>query len=251
MPRVIQSFMANLAELLAHVAVPTSGYTLPSPLPAEPFGMFKKWFDEEAAAGKTPNPNAMSLASIDADGTPSCRIVLCRGIHVEKGYVILYTNYQGRKGRALLANPRAAMAMHFDHSDRQVRIEGFAVQSPAAESDAYFQSRRWESRLAAWMSNQSQPIAAREELLARAEPIIAKLKLDPAELLARGNDVFIPRPAHWGGFRLYAKSVELWLGGPGRLHDRAVWRREMPMASSWEAADAGGPNGWISTRLQP
>jgi pyridoxamine 5'-phosphate oxidase len=243
--------MADLSALLAHVAVPTSGYTLPTPLPVKPFELFKQWFSEETAANRTPNPNAMSLATIDPDGTPSCRIVLCRGINVDKGYVILYTNYQGRKGRALLANPRAAISMHFDHSDRQVRIEGFVVQSPAAESDAYFQSRRWESRLAAWMSNQSQPIQSREELLGRAGSVMEKLKLNPAELLERGNDVFIPRPPHWGGFRLYAKAIELWLGGPGRLHDRAVWRREIPLCGSWEQADAAAAADWSGSRLQP
>lgn len=243
--------MADISALLAHVAVPTSGYTLPTPLPAQPFEVFKAWFDEETAASRTPNPNAMSLATIDADGTPSNRIVLCRGISVDKGYVILYTNYQGRKGRALLANPRAAISMHFDHSDRQVRMEGFAVQSPAAESDAYFQSRRWESRLAAWMSNQSQPIASREELLGRAAGVIERLQLDPRELLDRGNDVFIPRPQHWGGFRLYARTIELWLGGPGRLHDRAVWRRDLPLCSSWEQADAAARPAWTGSRLQP
>lgn len=243
--------MADLAALLAHVAVPTSGYTLPTPLPERPFGLFKQWFDEETAAGRTPNPNAMSLATIDADGTPSCRIVLCRGIGVDKGYVVLYTNYQGRKGRALLANPRAAIAMHFDHSDRQVRVEGFAVQSPAAESDAYFQSRRWESRLAAWMSNQSEPIRSREELLGRAGGVMERLSLKPDELLEGGNDVYIPRPPHWGGFRLYARSIELWLGGPGRLHDRGVWRRELPVCGSWEQAEAAATNGWVATRLQP
>lgn len=243
--------MADLSALLAHVAVPTSGYTLPSPLPAKPFELFKQWFSEETSANRTPNPNAMSLATIDPDGTPSCRIVLCRGINVEKGYVVLYTNYQGRKGRAMLANPRAAISMHFDHSDRQVRIEGFVVQSPAAESDAYFQSRRWESRLAAWMSNQSQPIPSREELLGRAGSVIEKLKLNPAELLERGNDVFIPRPPHWGGFRLYARAIELWLGGPGRLHDRAVWRRELPVCGSWEQADAAASANWVGSRLQP
>jgi pyridoxamine 5'-phosphate oxidase len=243
--------MADLSALLAHVAVPTSGYTLPTPLPAQPFQLFKQWFDEEVAASRTPNPNAMSLATIDPDGTPSCRIVLCRGIGVDKGYVVLYTNYQGRKGRALLANQRAAISMHFDQSDRQVRIEGFAVQSPVAESDAYFQSRRWESRLAAWMSNQSEPIRSREELLSRAGSVIERLSLNPDELMERGNDVFIPRPPHWGGFRLYARSLELWLGGPGRLHDRAVWRRDLPAVASVEQADAAASGAWGATRLQP
>jgi pyridoxamine 5'-phosphate oxidase len=238
------------ADLLAHVAVPSAGYTLPTPLPGDGFPLFRQWFDEEVAAARTPNPNAMALATIDADGTPSCRIVLCRGINVEQGYVIAYTNYQGRKGRALLSNPRCAISMHFDQSDRQVRIEGIAVQSPHAESDAYFASRRWESRLSAWISNQSEPIATREELFRKVEPLLQQLKLKPDDLLARGNDIHIPRPPHWGGFRIYARTLELWLGGPGRLHDRAVWQRA-PAGAAVEGVDKLLGRSWQATRLQP
>jgi pyridoxamine 5'-phosphate oxidase len=240
-----------IEKLIAQVALPTAGFTLPTPLPAEPFGLFQSWFDEEVSRARTPNPNAMSLATQDADGTISTRIVLCRGIDAEQGAVTFFTNYQGRKGRALLATGRAAVCFHWDEADKQVRLEGRVVQSGKAESDAYFRARRWESKLSAWVSDQSASIASREALLAKVPGVLARLGLDAGELLERGNQVEIPRPAHWGGFRLYARRVELWLGGTGRLHDRAVWEREVGEVRTVEdAARVLGPR-WVATRLQP
>lgn len=227
-----------VAELLAHVAMPSIGHTLPQPLPHEPFTLLRRWFDEEVQAGRTPNPNAINVACIDADGTPSNRIVLCRGMDSVRGTITFFTNYQSRKGRALMANPRASACFHWDHSDRQARLEGSVAPCSANDSDAYFASRRWESRLAAWISQQSQPIASREDLLGRLPEVMERLGLSAQDLIARGNDVAIPRPPHWGGFTLTAHRVELWLGGPGRLHDRAEWVRR---------AD----NSWSCTRVQP
>lgn len=223
------------------------GEMLPEPLPADPFGTLTRWFDEAQAAKNQPNPNAMTLATADADGRLSARVVLCKAIHPDPGRLVFYTNYTSRKGMALEANPRAAIVMHWDHADRQVRVEGPVTRSPAEESDAYFASRRWESRLGAWASDQSKPIASREALLEQVAEKAIELGVDLSKIVdGRGDELEIPRPPHWGGFRLWAERVELWCGGTGRVHDRAVWAREL-------AADGDGfaCGAWSATRLQP
>ena len=220
--------------------------TLPDPLPPDPMPLFKAWFDDERTAKRQPNPNAMTLATVGDGGLPDARIVLCRGIDAANGVITFFTNYQGRKGRELAALPAAALVFHWDHTDRQVRIEGPVVQSPSDESDAYFRSRRWESRLSAWVSQQSQPIAARADLMDRVAVVLDELRLSAADLLARGDDLPIPRPPHWGGFRVWARRVELWTGGPGRFHDRARWDRPLiPTDGTFH------PGPWSATRLQP
>lgn len=222
------------------------GQTLPEPLPADPMPLARAWLDLAVADQVQPNPTAMFVATVDADGTPSARTVLCRDMNVAQGYVVFYTNYESRKGRALAAHPRAALLFHWDTFDRQIRIEGPVVQSPPEESDAYFARRPWESRLGAWASDQSRPLGSREELLERVVNVADRLKLNWADLLDEGDAVHIPRPPHWGGYRVWARSVELWLGGKGRLHDRAVWTRTLtPAAGSFTAGT------WSCTRLMP
>lgn len=213
---------------------------LPDPLPAEPMALFRAWFDEAQAARAQPNPNAMTLATATPDGAPSARIVLCKEILREPEALVFYTNYDSRKGRDLRANPRAAAVFHWDTFDRQVRIEGSIEQSPAAESDAYFASREWQKRVGAWASRQSEPLASRDELAQRVLETVLELGLDPVALL-NGQPLPIPRPPHWGGFRLIPLAIELWVGGPGRIHDRARWTR---------AADGHG-GAWSATRLFP
>jgi len=228
------------------VAIFTASPELPTPLPADPFPTLRAWFDEEIAAKRSPNPDAMSLATIDADGTPSNRIVLCRRMNAEEGFVTFFTNYEGRKGRALRHTSRAAVCFHWDHSDRQARIEGEVVVSPPAESDEYFLSRRWESRLSAWTSRQSTPTSGRGELLEHMRGVLRDLGIPPEDIIRLRDQAPIPRPPNWGGFRLYARSVELWLGGTGRLHDRAVWTRTLR-----RDADRVIGSAWSATRLQP
>lgn len=247
---------AQLQRLLDLVAVPTIGTTLPEQLPADPFPLFRQWLDAEVHAAKVPNPNAMSLATVNGSGVVSNRIVLCRGVDVQAGRVTFFTNHRSRKGEELLGQGRCSLCFHFDPTDRQVRIEGLVTPSPASESDAYFASRRWESKLSAWASNQSQPIASREDLLARLPQVIDELGLSLDALLTNPASVTIPRPSHWGGFRVYATAIELWLGGTGRLHDRARWTRTLPSARAgdvWEKLEqaALGSGGWTGTRLQP
>lgn len=223
------------------------GELLPEPLPAEPFGLVGAWFDEAQSRGDQPNPNAMTLATVDADGRPSARIVLCKGMDRAAGYIVFYTNYESRKGRALAANARASLIFHWDHADRQVRVEGPVVRSPAAESDGYFRSRRWESRIGAWASRQSEPIESRDALLAQVAERVMELGVDLSLIVdGQGEKIEVPRPPHWGGFRVWAERVELWCGGVGRVHDRAEWRREL--RASGEGFVAGS---WRSTRLQP
>lgn len=205
------------------------------------------WLAEATARGDQPNPNAMTLATIDADGTPSARVVLCKGLEPGPGYVVFYTNYEGRKGRALTANARASVVFHWDHQDRQVRIEGRVTRSPASESDAYFATRPWESKIGAWASAQSEPIASRAALLERVERTMARFGLEARTLQAGDRSVRVPRPAHWGGWRLWAARVELWVGGPGRVHDRAAWTRTL--TGEGDEGYAGGA--WSSTRLSP
>lgn len=212
--------------------------SLPDPLPAEPFELFCAWFEEARTERVTPNPNAMALATIDADGTPSARIVLCKGIDASGGSLVFYTNYESRKGRALDANPRAAAVFHWDARQRQARFEGRVERVSDRESDEYFRTRPWESRVGAWASEQSEPIGSREALMEQVASRVAGLDFDLAAAM-RGESVDIPRPPHWGGFRIIAERVELWSGGSGRVHDRATWSR------------SGRDGAWSSTRLQP
>ena len=216
----------------------TNTELLSEPLPAEPLTLAAAWLEQAWREGRQPNPNAMVLATTTPEGHPSARVVLCKDITPQPGFVVFYTNYLSRKGRELAENPRAAMVMHWDHLQRQVRVEGRVARVPEAESDAYFASRALESRVGAWASQQSQPIASRAQLLAAVEA--------EARRLGAPNLVTVPRPPHWGGFRLWAEAVELWVEGDARIHDRARWTRTLtPRGDSFDT----GP--WAATRLQP
>ncbi|MFN7020952.1 MAG: pyridoxamine 5'-phosphate oxidase [Phycisphaerales bacterium] len=224
---------------------------LPEPLPREPFGLFRAWFDQARARAAQPNPNAFTLATLDPDGRLGARIVLCKGIDRASGHIVFYTNYLGRKGLALTAHPRAAAVFHWDHADRQVRIEGPVTRSPAAESDAYFRSRPWPSRIGAWASEQSRPIESRAALARKVEEVCARFGIDPARPPLEGQEVEIPRPPHWGGFRLWAERVEVWAAGEGRLHDRAEWVRKLRACRNADADGWEADSDWATCRLQP
>ncbi|MCA9291929.1 MAG: pyridoxamine 5'-phosphate oxidase [Phycisphaerales bacterium] len=180
--------------------------------PPDPLPVFRTWL-EEAGALDLPNPNAMTLATADADGRPSARTVLLKGLDARGA--VFYSNSRSRKGRELAANPRAALLFHWDALARQIRIEGSVTQVSDEESDAYYASRPRESRLGAWASDQSQPVDARKTLLAR---------LDEARERFAGADV--PRPPHWHGYRLAFERIEFWEGRDFRIHDRVVYERE-------------------------
>jgi pyridoxamine 5'-phosphate oxidase len=236
---------------------------LPTPLPSEPLRVAAEWVAYAMERKDQPNPNAMVLATVSAEGRPSARVVLCKQIAADPGYVVFYTNYESRKGAELARNPRAAIVMHWDHLHRQVRVEGVVAKSPATESDAYFASRAWQSRLGAWASAQSQPVESRAILREQLESAARRFGTPSpsvegqapnlinadASAATSGNarDFPVPRPPHWGGFRLWADAVELWVEGEARIHDRARWTRSLTPKDN-DTFDVGA---WTATRLQP
>ncbi len=191
----------------------------------DPFAQFTAWL-AEAAERSVYEPNAMVLATIDPDGAPSIRTVLLRGID-HRGFEF-YTDYTSRKGRALIANPAAAVVFPWYTLHRQVKIFGHAHPVDAADSDAYFSNRPRGAQVAAWSSDQSAPIASR-----------AALEHKVAETEARFADApEVARPERWGGFRIVPDRVEFWQGRTSRLHDRLIFQRE-------------GTSGWSVERIQP
>jgi pyridoxamine 5'-phosphate oxidase len=188
----------------------------------EPFAQFARWLDE-ALAADLKEPNAMTVATADAHGRPSARIVLLRGWD-ERGFVF-FTNYESRKGREAEANPYASLLFYWDVLEREVRIDGRIARLEAHESDAYFARRPRGHRLSAWASPQS-----------RVVPDRATLEAAMADAEARFPDE-VPRPPYWGGFRVAPETIEFWQGRRNRVHDRLHYRR--------------GEGGWLRERLAP
>ncbi len=215
---------------------------LPEPLPASPFPILKGWLEEAEASGFTENANAMTLCTVDPDGRPSARILLCKAIDADRGMATFFTNRDSRKGVALRAHPFAAAVFHWDHLSVQARVEGPVTLANEAESDEYWRTRWIISRLGASVSEQSRPIASRAEMLRRVEAAAEQLGIP----LDGSMNADIPRPKNWGGYHIWADRVELWIGQPGRVHDRAEWRRTL-------TADGDGfkAGEWSATRLQP
>jgi pyridoxamine 5'-phosphate oxidase len=173
---------------------------------ASPFKQFELWFNQALAADLL-EPNAMTLATVTPEGKPDARIVLLKGFD-DRGFVF-YTNYRSQKGQELAANPHAALVFLWGDLERQVRVVGRVEKATDMEADTYFQSRPLGSRLGAWASTQSEVIASREVLEARMMAL---------EQEYQGRE--IPRPDHWGGFRVVPNEMEFWQGRPSRLHDR-------------------------------
>jgi pyridoxamine 5'-phosphate oxidase len=223
--------------------------TLPDPLPGNPLIITAQWLAQAQADAAQPNPNAMVLATVDGRGYPSARVVLCKDINTQPGFIVFYTNYRSRKGRELEANRRAAAVFHWDHRHRQVRVEGDVEPLSDAENEAYFRSRPWQSRLGAWASEQSQPVESRQALERGVAAMARRFGIPyegPGTAEPEGVTVEVPRPPHWGGYRLIADAVELWVEGEFRIHDRARWTRALP-----DRRGAGSDTPWSVTRLQP
>lgn len=185
----------------------------------EPFRLFAEWLSD-ASASEPNDPNAMALATVDADGLPDVRMVLLKGVDRE-GFVF-YTNLESAKGRELAANPKAALCFHWKSLRRQVRVRGPVHPVTDAEADAYYQSRPRGSRIGAWASRQSRPLDSRFALEAEVARYTARFGI--------GN---IPRPGHWSGFRIEPVAFEFWHDRPFRLHDRLVFTRPAPDAA-WQ-----------------
>ncbi len=183
---------------------------------------FARWWDE-ALASQLPEPNAMTVATVDADGRPSARVMLLKGFD-DEGFVF-YTNYDSRKAVALATHPHAALLFFWPELERQVRVEGRVQKTSAAESDAYYATRPLASRIGAWASPQSRPMASKAWLVAQAAEMGLRHGLNPK------------RPPFWGGYRVTPDSLEFWQGRPSRLHDRLLYTR--------------GTDGWTRVRLSP
>jgi pyridoxamine 5'-phosphate oxidase len=205
---------------------------LPERLPDDPLALVEGWLAE--AAERVRNATAMTLATVDPDGRPSARMVICRGFDRDAGWLVFYTDRESAKGRALAAHPWAALVFHWEAFERQIRIEGPVTHAPDRDSEAYWRSRPLDARIVTAASEQSRPIASRATLLARIDET------------ARRLGTHVPRPARWGGYRVWAERVELWAGQPARAHDRALWTRPLERRAG---GFRGGP--WRATRLQP
>lgn len=191
----------------------------------EPFSLFEEWF-AQAERFELNDPNAMTLATLGADGMPNARMVLLKGLDT-RGFTF-YTNYESAKGTELLATPKAALCFHWKSLQRQVRVRGAVEQVTPAEADAYYATRGRGSRIGAWASQQSRPLGDRAEL----EAAVARFEKEFEGL----NPV---RPRYWSGFRVIPLEIEFWQDRPNRLHDRIVFRRGSPDAT------------WSKSRLYP
>jgi len=223
---------------------------LPDDLPSDPMHWADAWLKEAETTKVQRNPNSMTIASVSADSRPSSRVILCKEFVPEPGYLVFYTNYRSKKSLEWAANPNAAALLHWDSLGRQIRIEGTIVRSPEEESDTYFRTRDLGSQLGAWGSDQSETIASHDALVRQIGQRATDLglTLDPDTQTLTGDNVpEIARPPHWGGFRLWATMVELWIEGKDRVHDRASWQRDIVRTS--EHTFSTTP--WVGTRLQP
>lgn len=184
----------------------------------DPFEIARAWL-KEAEASEPNDPNAIALATVDAGGLPNVRMVLLKDIE-DDGFVF-YTNYGSAKGQELAANAQAAFVLHWKSLGRQIRVRGAVEREEGAKADAYYESRALQSRLGAWASEQSRPLASRAALMAKVAKVTATHGSSPE------------RPPFWGGFRIRPTEIEFWANGAFRLHDRFRWRRE-EAAETWQ-----------------
>ncbi|SEW14566.1 Pyridoxamine 5'-phosphate oxidase [Cognatiyoonia koreensis] len=190
----------------------------------DPFALAQSWL-QEAEASEINDPNAIALATVDADGLPNVRMVLLK--EIEANAFVFYTNYEGTKGQELATSGKAAFVMHWKSLHRQIRVRGTVEKEDGPQADAYYRSRSLKSRLGAWASRQSTPLKSRAALMAEVAKVTAQHGTNP------------DRPPYWGGFRIIPSEIEFWADGNFRLHDRFRWTRLAPDAE------------WSIVRLSP
>jgi pyridoxamine 5'-phosphate oxidase len=178
---------------------------------SDPFALARDWL-AEATLTEPADPNAMALATVDAEGLPNVRMVLLK--EIEADAFVFYTNYESRKGDEIAASGKAAFVLHWKSLSRQIRVRGAVQREDGEKADAYFHSRSLKSRLGAWASRQSRPLSSRAELVAEVARVTARLGPNP------------DRPPYWGGFRIVPTEIEFWADGAFRLHDRFRWSRK-------------------------
>jgi pyridoxamine 5'-phosphate oxidase len=210
-----------------------------------PVLILKEWMDEVVESKIQPNPNSMSISTIDANNRPNSRMVLCKEINEELGYLVFYTNYQSNKSKEIGVNNECSGLFHWDTFGYQVRVRGIIVKSPEVESDNYFATRDIGSQLSAWASHQSQIVEDRESLDDQFQQAMDKFNLKDSEL--ESSDINIPRPEFWGGYRIWIREIELWLNKKDRFHDRLLFTRKLVATTSGIEAS----NHWVIKRLQP
>lgn len=205
--------------------------SLADPLPVDPFGLLLRWMIEAQSSGLL-NPDAMIVGTLDEHGNPRARTVLCRGIDTVRGALMFYTNRDSAKGRQMAGRAKASATFYWDPLGRQVCAAGVVEHTTETESDEYWATRPRLSQLAARASRQSQPVASRAALL-------AQINTEAERFGGVDGTQPVPRPAHWGGYRIVLERIELWVASQGRAHDRVLWERPH------EGAE------WRFSRLQP
>ena len=210
-----------------------------------PLLLLQSWLNEAMELDLQPNPDTMAIATSNSQGLPNVRMVLCKEINTEEGYLVFYTNYNSVKSLEIKENPKCSALFHWDKLGYQIRIRGEILQSPDQENDTYFASRHLGSQVGAWASNQSNPVEDREALDGQFKKILDRFNLT-SESITR-NEQKIPRPPNWGGYRLWIEEIEFWLNQKDRLHDRLHFRRALTISSEGIETEKK----WTVKRLQP
>ena len=210
-----------------------------------PLLLLQSWFNEAMELDLQPNPDTMAIATSNSQGLPNVRMVLCKEINTEEGYVVFYTNYNSVKSLEIKENPKCSALFHWDKLGYQIRVRGEILQSPDEENDTYFASRHLGSQVGAWASNQSNPVEDREALDDQFKKILDRFNLTSKSITR--NEQKIPRPPNWGGYRLWIEEIEFWLNQKDRLHDRLHFRRALTISSDGIETEKK----WTVKRLQP
>jgi len=210
-----------------------------------PILLLQSWLNEAMELDLQPNTDSMAIATSNSQGLPNVRMVLCKEINTEEGYVVFYTNYNSVKSMEIKENPKCSALFHWDKLGYQIRMRGEILQSPDDENDVYFASRHLGSQVGAWASNQSNPVEDRKALDDQYGKILDRFNLTSESITQ--NEQEIPRPPHWGGYRLWIEEIEFWLNQKDRLHDRLHFRRALTISNEGIKTEKN----WTVKRLQP